>query len=145
MSAAEVAGLPLGQRLSFLMPDDQNLVLVEFGEPGEHRPVVAKRLVAVEFDELVEHEVQIVARFRAIGVPRDLDRLPGVEAAEDLLLNFDELPLEPSELLRLLAPKGRGLQGGNPVLDLVDRLLERQSMQSGGHRCRGSGEGDSDL
>ena len=133
MGAAEVARLTLGERFSFLVADDEHLVAVELRKPGQHCRVVTEGPVAVELDELVEDERDVVARLRPVGVAGDLDGLPGIEAAEDPLLDLDKLTLQPSELLLLEGAERRGLQSGDPVLDLVDRLLEGKPVQAAGH------------
>ncbi len=40
----------------FLLADEQNFVLADFGEAGADGCVVAESSVAVEFDKLVEHQ-----------------------------------------------------------------------------------------
>jgi proline dehydrogenase len=46
MGAAEVARLTLGERFPFLVADDEHFVPVELGKPGQHRGIIAERLVA---------------------------------------------------------------------------------------------------
>ena len=133
MGAPEMAGLPFGEGLALLVADHHHLVLVELGEPGQHRRIVAEGFVAVEFHELVEYEVEVIAGLGPVGMSRDQYGLPGIERSEDLLLDLHEFPLQPSGLL-LLTPQGRGFERGDPILDLVDRLFQRQAVQSGSHR-----------
>ena len=56
-------------------------MLVEVGQAGDDRLVVADGAVAVQLEELLEDQVDVVAGLRALLVPRDLDDLPGVEVA----------------------------------------------------------------
>ena len=60
VGTAEIAGGPFLVRPALFVPDDHDLALIEFGEPGQHGPVVAKQPVAVQFDKLVKHRRQIV-------------------------------------------------------------------------------------
>ena len=84
VGAAEVAGGPLGEVLALLVADEHHLLLAEVAQAGDDRLVVADGPVAVEFEELVEDQVEVVAGLGALGMPRDLDGLPGVEVRVDL-------------------------------------------------------------
>ena len=106
---------------------------VELRKPGQHRRIVAEGPVAVKFDELVEDLRHVVTRLRPVGMTGHLDGLPRVEAAENPLLDLDELPLQPPDFLLLQGAERRGLQSGDPVFDLVDRLLEGKPVQAAGH------------
>ena len=57
MGTAEVAGRPLGQVLPLLVADEHHLVVVEVGEAGDDRLVVAEGAVAVQLDELLEDQL----------------------------------------------------------------------------------------
>ena len=75
------------------------LILVEVGEPGDDRLVVADGAVAVQLDELLEDQLDVVAGLGALRMPRDLDDLPGVEVGIDLALERGQLAAQPADLL----------------------------------------------
>ena len=64
-------------------------------------------------------------------MPRDLDRLPRDELSEDLLLQLGRLATEPANLFDGLgALVGVGFELRDAIFQLVNRLLERQAVQS---------------
>ena len=129
MGAAEEAFVAFFERFAFMVADDHDLVAIELGEAGAERAVVAEELVAVELDEFVEDEVEVVGEHRPIGMAGDLDRFPGIEPAVDAADRVGELAAERADLIVQL---GRfrlgGVERANSLLDLVDRLLECQSV-----------------
>ena len=81
------------------MADDHDFVGVELGPTGPNGPIVAESLVAVQFDEFVEHQFEIVGCHGAIGVPGNLDRLPGLQLAVDPLLHVGQLAPQAANLV----------------------------------------------
>ena len=71
VGAAEVAGRALGQVLPLLVADEHDLVLIEVGQPGDDRLVVADGPVAVQLEELLEDQLDVVA---GLGAPLDAAR-----------------------------------------------------------------------
>ena len=128
MGAAEVAGVPLLERFAFLVAHDHDLVAVELGEAGADGPIVAEELVAVQLDELVEHQVQIVGGHGPVGMPGDLDRLPRLQLAVDLLLQIGQLAAKPADLVANIRRLRDGcLQFRQASLQLIDRSLQTRA------------------
>ncbi len=63
------------------MTDEHDLGIAQVRQAGDDGLVVAEGTVAVELDELVENQVDVVAGLRPLGMPGNLDGLPGVEVA----------------------------------------------------------------
>ena len=111
------------------MADHHDAKRIELRPAGANRAVVAKELVAVQFDELVEDQFEIVGGHRPLGMPRDLDRFPGLQLAENLLLQVGQFAAEAADFVAHLAClRDGGVQFRQPGLQLVNRTLERQTM-----------------
>ena len=135
MRAAEVAFVAFLERLALLVADEHDLVLIELGEAGAQRAVVAEELVAVQLDELVEHQVEVIGEHRPIGMPGDLDRFPGIELAVDAARRVGQLAAERADLVAQLGPfRLARFQLSDAFFELIDRLLECQSVSEAGHR-----------
>ncbi len=87
MGAAEVALLALGEVFPLLMADEHDLDVVEVGQAGDDRLVVAQGAVAVQLEELLEDQVDVVAGLGPLLVARNLDDLPGLEMGVDSRLS----------------------------------------------------------
>ena len=141
VGAAEVAGGPLGQVLALLVADEHHFHVVEVGQPGDDRLVVADGAVAVELEELLEDQVEVVAGLGPLLMARDLDGLPGIELRIDLAFERRQLAAEAADLLADLGGVARGavlgvlgLHLAEARFHLVDGRLERQSLFAGtGH------------
>ena len=134
MGTAEVAGAPFFVGAALLMADDQHLVLIELGEAGEDRPVVAKAAVAVQFDELVEHQREIVGRVGPVLVPGDLHDLPRRQVGIDLGASFRRSRAAAAQLFVLLRRTHRELfQRAATPLEFQDRLFKIET----GRGCGG--------
>ena len=133
MSTAEVAFLALGQVFPLLMADEHDLDVVQVGEAGDDRLVVAQGAVAVQLEELVEDQLDVVAGLRPLLVARDLDDLPGLEMRVDFPFERSQLAPQPADLFGDLGriPAGAvlgvlGFQLREACFHLVDGRLERQ-------------------
>ena len=99
--------------------------LIELGEAGEDRPVVAKAAVAVQFDELVEHQREIVRRVRPVLVAGDLHDLPRRQTGIDPSRRLRDLAPQQAQLFVLLGRTERELfQRAAAAFKFEDRLLE---------------------
>jgi hypothetical protein len=72
MGAAVIAFVLFFDRPTFVLADDQDFLVLELGEAGDHRPVVAKGSVPVQLDKLVEDQLDVVERLRPRRMPGDL-------------------------------------------------------------------------
>ena len=135
VGAAEVAGGPLGEVLPFLVADEHHLGFAEVAKAGDDRLVVADGAVAVQLDELVEDQLDVVAGLGALGMARNADGLPGLEAAEDRPFQVGQLAAEPADLLgdprRLPAGPALGVARfhlGQARFHLVDGRFEVETI-----------------
>ena len=113
-----------------LVPDDHHALVLEAGEAGHDRRIVAEEPVAVELEEVLEQQLAEVTRVRAAGMARELGGLPRGEAGEHLLAQTLEPLLELSDLFAL----GRiveCLQLGDARLKLEERLFELERLRHG--------------
>ncbi len=78
----------------------------------------------MELDEVVEEELDEVARVRALRVARELCALPGGQAGVGPLAQPRQPLLELGDLVARLRRVLLGLERGDPILDLEQRLLE---------------------
>ena len=134
MGAAEVTGGPFLVGLALLMPDDHHLHVVEFGEAGADRPVVAEEFVAVQLDELVEEQFEVVGRHRAFRMPGHLDGFPGLEPTIGLLDQLHPFAAEPAQLVadfRIVV--GGVFEFLDPRLQFVNRPFEREPVLTCSH------------
>ena len=126
MGATIVAGDAFLQVFSFLMANEHDLVFAQLGHASANRPIVAERPVAVQFDKIVEHKLDVVGGHRPLGMPRDLNDLPGLELVVDLSHQVDAFaPQTANFVARRCTVGGGALELGKPPLQLVDGLLER--------------------
>ena len=124
MRHPEVAGDLLARVAPFLVADDDDPLLLEAREATDHRGVVAEEPIAVELDEIVEQELDEIARVRPLGVPRQLCALPGRQARVGPLAQARQSFFELRDLLAGLRDVFLGLERGDPVLEIEQRLLE---------------------
>ena len=104
---------------ALLVAHDQHRLAAELGEPAHDGPVGSEAPIALDLEEVGEELVEVVERVGPVGVPGELDDLPGREVVEDLDLEPLGLPLQ---LLDLVAHIDRG--GGRELLQLFDLGLE---------------------
>ena len=115
------------------MADEHDLEIVQVGEAGDDRVVVAQGSVAVQLKELVEDQLDVLAGLRALGMARNLDNLPGLEMRIDFAFQRSQLASQPADLFgdpgRILAGPVLGVlafQLRETCFHLVDWRLERQ-------------------
>ena len=126
---AGIAGAALFEGFAFLMAHKHHPIGIEFRPAGADGPIVAKELVAVQFNEFVEHQFEVVGGHGPVGVPGDLDRLPRLQLAIDLLLQVGQLAAEPADLVANIRHlRGGRLQFRQAGLHLIDRCSERETM-----------------
>ena len=96
MRGAEIAQDVFLGVAAFLRADDHDAVFAQPGKAADHRAVLGKQPVAVQFLKIGERPVEVIQRVGPLGMPRQLDALPGGEVRENLppgflQLLFDEL------------------------------------------------------
>ena len=131
MSAAKAARLALRQVFALLVADEHDLEVIQAGQSGDDRLVVAQSAIAVELEKLVEDQLDVITRLRALGMARDLDDLPGVEVGIDFPFELGELAAEPANLFgdpggvdAGTVPGVLNLHLGQACFHLEDRRLE---------------------
>ena len=79
MSTAVVALCAFFERPAFVLPDQQNFLIVEFRETRDNRPVVAERSIPVKLNKFVADQFDVIPGLRPFLMPGDQNRLPRVE------------------------------------------------------------------
>ena len=94
MRASEVTGNLFGGVFALSVAYQENPLLIDTAQAAEHRRVVPESFVTVKFDEISDDGVDDIGGQGALGMPRQLDLLPGSQAAEDSPFLFVALGYE---------------------------------------------------
>ena len=113
--------------------DDHHRATAEPAQPANHRGVVAKRPVAGQGHEIADHGGQDIFDVRAVGMTRDLDRLPRGELLVNALKLAFDFALQFANFLGNVDVTGsrQVLQLFDFAFEIGDRFLEVQEIAHG--------------
>lgn len=83
---------------ALLLADDQDFLVIEFGEAADHGFVVGIAAIAVEFDPISKDQLDVIQGVRALGMARQLHPLPAGQLGEDLGLKLLQFPFQGDDL-----------------------------------------------
>src|SRR5438094_9630162 len=72
----------------FLMSDNNATFGAECGHTTRHRSIIGKATITMQLDPIFKTPLDVILSERPLHMPRDLDTLPGRQAAINLMARF---------------------------------------------------------